>query len=56
MEIVQFALFLVFIALTVIGYQKNSRDLMLLGACSVVLSFVGIEFMLGFYQGSELHY
>jgi hypothetical protein len=53
MDIIQLVLFLVFIVLTTVGYKKNNRNLMLLGAVAVTLGFVGLEFMLGFAEGLE---
>ncbi|XQW84096.1 hypothetical protein ACOYR1_13240 [Thalassotalea piscium] len=53
MDIIQLVLFLVFVVLTTIGYKKNNRNLMLLGAVAITFGFVGLEFMLGFAAGIE---
>jgi hypothetical protein len=53
MDIIQLVLFLVFVVLTTVGYKKNNRNLMLLGAVAITFGFVGLEFMLGFAEGVE---
>ena len=53
MEIIQFTLFIIFAVLTIIGYRKNNRNLMLLGAVAITFGFVGLDFMLGFAEGIE---
>jgi len=53
MDIIQLVLFITFIVLTSVGYRKNDRNLMLLGAIAMTLGFVGLEFMLGFAESIE---
>jgi lipopolysaccharide export LptBFGC system permease protein LptF len=53
MDIIQLVLFLVFVALTTIGYKKDNRNLMLLGAVAITFGFFGLEFMLGFANAIE---
>lgn len=53
MDIIQLVLFLVFVVLTTIGYKKDNRNLMLLGAVAITFGFVCLEFMLGFVEGLE---
>ncbi|WP_197487235.1 hypothetical protein [Pseudoalteromonas sp. MQS005] len=47
----QLFLFIVFAVLTTLGYKKNNRNLMLLGAITISFAFVGLEFLLGFDEG-----
>ncbi|WP_198923572.1 hypothetical protein [Pseudoalteromonas sp. TAE56] len=51
MGTLQLILFIVFAVLTTIGYKKNNRNLMLLGAVAISFAFVGLEFLLGIDQG-----
>ena len=53
MDIIQLFLFVAFVVLTTIGYKKNNRNLMLLGAVAITFGFVGLEFMVGFAEGIE---
>jgi hypothetical protein len=53
MDIIQIVLFLVFVVLTTVGYRKNNRNLMLLGAFAITFGFVGLEIMLGFAHEIE---
>ncbi len=43
----QLILFIIFAVLTIVGYRKNNRNLMLLGAIVVTFAFVGLDFMMG---------
>ncbi len=47
----QLILFIAFAVLTTLGYKKNNRNLMLLGAITISFAFVGLEFLLGFDEG-----
>ena len=53
MGIIQIVLFIVFVVFTMVGYVKNNRNYMLLGAIAISLGFVGLEFILGFVQELE---
>ncbi len=53
MDIIQIVLFLVFVVLTTVGYRKNNRNLMLLGAIAITFGFVGLDIMLGIAHGIE---
>jgi hypothetical protein len=47
MGTIQLFLFIIFAVLTTIGYKKNNRNLMLLGAVAISFTFVGLEFLIG---------
>ena len=51
MGLIQLFLFVVFVVLTVVGFKKNSRELMLYGAIAGGVGFIGLEFILGFIEG-----
>jgi hypothetical protein len=53
MDIIQIVLFLVFVILTTVGYRKNNRNLMLLGAVAITFGFVDLEILLGFAHELE---
>ena len=53
MYIIQLVIFVLFIALTTIGYKKNNRNLMLLGAVVITFGYGGLDFILGFAEGLE---
>ncbi|GLX84524.1 hypothetical protein tloyanaT_07760 [Thalassotalea loyana] len=53
MDIIQLVLFVIFIVLTTIGYKKNNRNLMLLGAVLVGTGYFGLEFVIGFVESIE---
>lgn len=52
-QIIQIVLFIVFLVLTTVGYKKNNRNLMLLGAVAIAFGFVGLDVMLGFTHQIE---
>mgnify|MGYP001285905976 CR=1 FL=1 len=47
MATLQLILFIIFTVLTIVGYRKNNRNLMLLGAIVVAFAFVGLDFIMG---------
>lgn len=51
MEIIQIVLFVIFVVITIIGYKKNNRNLMLLGAVVITFGFIGLDFILNFFRG-----
>ena len=51
MPLVQIILFIAFAVLTTIGYKKNNRNLMLLGAIAISFAFVGLDFLMGVDEG-----
>ena len=51
MGTLQLILFIVFAVLTTIGYKKNNRNLMLLGAVAISFAFVGLDFLIGVDEG-----
>ncbi len=51
MGTIQLILFIAFAVLTTLGYKKNNRNLMLLGAITISFAFVGLDFLLGFDEG-----
>ncbi len=53
MEVIQLILYILFAVLTTVGYKKNNRNLMLLGAVAITVGFVGLDFILGFAEGIE---
>ena len=52
-QIAKIVLFIVFVVLTIVGYKKNNRNLMLLGAVAITFGFVGLDVMLGFTHEIE---
>lgn len=53
MEMIKLVLFLVFAIATIVGYKKNNRGLMLLGAVAVTIGFIGLDFIYGFVAELE---
>ncbi|WP_278380995.1 hypothetical protein [Pseudoalteromonas distincta] len=51
MGTIQLILFIVFAVLTTLGYKKNNRNLMLLGAVAISFAFVGLDFLIGIDEG-----
>ncbi|MEL0642607.1 hypothetical protein V6260_18690 [Pseudoalteromonas aliena] len=47
MPLVQIILLIAFAVLTAIGYKKNNRNLMLLGAIAISFAFLGLDFFNG---------
>lgn len=43
--------FIFFIVLTIIGYRKNNRNLMLSASICLVIGLAGPEFITGFQEG-----
>ncbi len=48
---VDLVVFVVFIALTVVGYKRNSRNILLAASILLVVVFCGPEFVRGFHDG-----
>lgn len=53
MALIQLGFFIIFAVLTTVGYKKNNRNLMLLGAVIGTFGFVGLEFLFGFDEGLQ---
>lgn len=53
MDVIKAVAVILFVVLTIWGYRKNDRKIMLSAGIVLALAFVGLEFALGFTEAIE---